>query len=160
MWPPGRQAADVRAAQAGRHGTRGACKLLLFQCLRVRQLFISSRVLVRSQSGCLANMNRATHAGQPEPTLVPGLQCDCQLRAAGRAPSLLCDASDSGSGGRLASAQLLCLQIMAKCRLCMLLSTQNAHVVLRCIWGEAVCSAMLNTPAKIRFARRVWAVLQ
>ena len=39
-------------------------------------------------------------------------------------------------------------------------SPRNAHVVLRCIWGEPVCSAMLNTPAKIRFARQVWAVLQ
>ena len=30
------QAADMRQAQAGRHGKRGACKLLLSQCLHVR----------------------------------------------------------------------------------------------------------------------------
>lgn len=68
------------------------------------------------------------HADQFELTSlqVRGLRCVTQLRAAGRALSILCDALDRRNGGRLASAQLLCLQSMAKCTLPVLTSTQCA----------------------------------
>ena len=63
------------------------------------------------------------HADQLEltPLQVRSLQPDRQLWAAGRAPSRLCDAPDRRHGGRLASAQLLCLRSMANYGLRMLL---------------------------------------
>ena len=109
------------------------------------------------------------------PLQVRGLQSDRQLQAAGRAPSRLCDAPDRCNEGRLASAQLLCMQSMAKCGLRMLLLTQcacRARVPLAarrmpCSGareGKAVCGAGLNTPANIgfvkRFTRQAGAVLQ
>ena len=53
----------MRAAQAGRHGKRGACKPPPSQSLHVLQLFISISDLLRTQSGCMVNTNRAAHAG-------------------------------------------------------------------------------------------------